>query len=86
VFETVHHDSAYDFKTALEVLAKVAVVVRFPKSFEGSIFCSSNRLLKNSFPPQFDSVLDSVGFHCVYGFGPAQRTFSAASETQCQRS
>jgi hypothetical protein len=28
------------------------------------------RLLKNSFPPQFDSVPDSVGFRCVHGFDP----------------
>jgi hypothetical protein len=39
---------------------------------------SPSRLLKNSFPPQFDSVLDSVGFCCVHGFDLAQRTFSAA--------
>ena len=37
-----------------------------------------SRVLKNSFPPQFDSVLDSVRFHCVHGFDPARRTFSTA--------
>ena len=36
------------------------------------------RLLKNSFPPHFDSVLDSVRFDCVHGFDPRRRTFSAA--------
>jgi hypothetical protein len=38
----------------------------------------SGRLLKNSFPPQFDSVSDSIGFRCVHRFDPTQRTFSAA--------
>jgi uncharacterized protein len=38
----------------------------------------ASRLLKNSFSPQFDSVLDSVGFHYVHGFDLTQRTFSAA--------
>jgi hypothetical protein len=32
--------------------------------------------LKNSFPPQFDSGSDSVGFRCVHGFDPVRRTFS----------
>jgi hypothetical protein len=30
----------------------------------------SSRVLKNSFPPQFDSVPDSVGFRCVHGLEP----------------
>jgi hypothetical protein len=38
----------------------------------------TNRVLKNSFPPQFDSVPDSVGFHCVHGFDLTRRTFSTA--------
>jgi hypothetical protein len=38
----------------------------------------TSRLLKNSFPPQFDSVPDSVGFRCVHGFDPKQRAFSTA--------
>jgi hypothetical protein len=37
-----------------------------------------SRVLKNSFPPQFDSVPDSLGFRCVHGFGPTHRTFSTA--------
>ena len=38
----------------------------------------TSRLLKNSFPPQFDSVPDSVGFRCVHGFDLTCRPFSTA--------
>ena len=39
---------------------------------------STIRLLKNSFPPQFDSVPDSIGFLSVHGFNHAGWTFSTA--------
>jgi hypothetical protein len=38
----------------------------------------ASSLLKNSFRPQLDSVLNSVGFCCVHGFDLTHRTFSAA--------
>jgi hypothetical protein len=34
-----------------------------------------SRMLKNSFPPQFDSVPDSLGFRCVPGFDRAPADF-----------
>ena len=35
-----------------------------------------SRLLKNSFPPQFDLFRAPVGFRCVHALAPAWRTFS----------
>jgi hypothetical protein len=40
---------------------------------------SSSRLLKNSFPPQFDSVPDSLGFRSVPG---VDRASAAAKYSQ----
>jgi NAD(P)H dehydrogenase (quinone) len=36
--------------------------------------------LKNSFLPQFDSVSDSVGFHCVHGFDPVRALVRQSDE------
>ena len=42
---------------------------------------SPSRLLKNSLPPQFDSVPDSLGFRCVPGFDHAWWTSSTACQS-----
>jgi hypothetical protein len=33
----------------------------------------------NSFPPQFGSVPDSLGFRCVPGFAPGRRIWSSSA-------
>ena len=49
--------------------AAPAAPIHLRKGGDGSSLAPS-RVLKNSFPPQFDSVPDSVGFRCVHGLEP----------------